>query len=282
MLLLLALTTTLAFADEPACPASADAIRTGIREAIGLYDEFEFDSFQARFDRLATELECAATPLSRADAFQVYQLQSLDALVSEDQAGMVAALRAMIAVRPDYELPEELAAPGSTMAEAYAMAKQAEATAGTPLAAEGAWYVDGVMGVSELPADRAALVQHLADRQDLETWLLDGQTQPDSLASYLPVVDDGKRELVLTPSTSRTDSSGHLSRTLALSGAASAAVAIAGFAVAGSAYQRFPDEDDRTAAQSLESLNHGATIAGGVFAVAGGGLLAGAVVRGEW
>ena len=122
----------------------------------------------------------------------------------------------------------------------------------------------------------------MAEGQEYETWLLDGQTQPDSLAPYLLGAGDEKQELVLTPSTSKTASSGHLSRTLALSGAASAAVAIAGFAVAGSAYRRFPDEADRTAAQSLEILNHGATIAGGVFAVAGGGLLAGAVVRGEW
>ena len=282
MLAALLLTTAVSMAADPSCPVGVDAIRGAAQETLGLYDQFEFDAFHARFDQLVAELQCAQGPLSRADAFQVYQLQGLDALVAEDRDRMVAALRAMIAVRPDYTLPEDLAAPGSTMAEAYAAAKQAELVAGQALRAEGAWYIDGVMGVTELPVDRAVLVQHQVEGAALETWLLDGGRQPESLAVYLPT--GGGKPLVIPPrGVGESGSSGrHLSRTLALSGAASAAVAVAGFAVAGSAYKRFPDESNRSKAQSLEGLNHGASIAGGVFAVAGGGLLAGAVIRGEW
>ena len=281
MLAILLLTTAVTFADEPACPASVDVIRAGAREVLSLYDQFEFDAFQERFAQLMDQVECAEAPLSRADVFQVYQLQGLDALVSEGQERMVAALRAMIAVRPDYTLPEELAAPGSTMAEAYAQAKQSEAAEGQQLQGEGAWYVDGVMGVRELPEARVVVIQHLGEEQGLKTWILDGQVQPESLASYL---GRGGEPLAIPPNNAGTGSGagGRLSQTLALSGAASAAVAVAGFAVAGSAHKRFPDEPNLARAQSLESLNHGATIAGGVFAVAGGGLLAGAVIRGEW
>jgi hypothetical protein len=283
MLTAIFLTTSLGFAAEPECPAPLENIRDGIQEAIALYDQFEFDAFQDRFDRLATEIECADGPLSRADVFQVYQLQGLDALVAEGRERMVAALRAMIAVRPDYTLPEELAAPGSTMAEAYAAAKQTQVINGLTLQGAGTWYVDGVLGVTELPAARVVVIQHLPDSDGLmKTWILDGQSQPESLAGYLG--GGGGELLVIPPATagSGSGSTGHLSRTLALSGAASAAIAVAGFAVAGSAYQRFPDEADQAKAQSIESLNHGATIGGGVFALAGGGLLAGAVIRGEW
>ena len=282
MLTAILLATAASVAAEPACPVPLADIRAGVKESLALYDEFEFDAFQVRFERLLAEVECAEAPLSRADVFQVYQLQGLDALVAEGQDRMVAALRAMIAVRPDYTLPEELAAPGSTMAEAYTQAKQTEEAGGPALQGEGAWYVDGVMGVTELPAARVVVVQHLGEGQGLETWILDGESPPESLAQYLAT--GGARPLDL-PSTGGREaggSGGHLSRTLALSGAASAAVAVAGFAVAGSAYGKFPDEPDRAKAESLQSLNHGATIAGGVFAVAGGGLLAGAVFKGEW
>ena len=277
----LILTASLAFAAEPQCPVPLETVRAGIQESLDLYDQFEFDAFQVRFELLMAEIGCAEAPLSRADVFQVYQLQGLDALVAEGRERMVAALRAMIAVRPDYTLPEDLAAPGSTMAEAYAEAKQAEEGEGSELQGDGAWYVDGVMGVTELPAARVVVIQYLSDDEGLKTWIFDGQSTPESLASHL---GSGGEPLVLPPETASTGSgsTGHLSRTLALGGAASAAVAIAGFAVAGSAYKSFPDEADISKAQSLESLNHGATIAGGVFAVAGGGLLAGAVIRGEW
>ena len=283
MLSALLLTASLGLAAEPECPVPLESIRGGIQEALGPDDQFEFDAFQARFDLLVAEIECADAPLSRADVFQVYQLQGLDALVAEGRERMVAALRAMIAVRPDYTLPEELAAPGGTMAEAYAAAKQTQVTSVLPLPGEGAWYVDGVLGVTELPAARVVVIQHLPDSDGMvKTWILDGQSQPESLSAYLG--GRGGEPLVIPPATTSTGSgsTGHLSRTLALSGAASAAIAVAGFAVAGSAYQRFPDEADQAKAQSLESLNHGGTIAGGVFAVAGGGLLAGAVIKGEW
>lgn len=280
MLPALLLATSVGFAQEPACPVPVADIRAGVEEALALYDQFEFDAFQARFDRLVAEVECADAPLSRADVFQIYQLQSLDALVSEGQDRMVAALRAMIAVRPGYTLPEELAAPGSTMAEAYSQAKQAEDASEASLQGEGAWYVDGVMGVNQLPEARVVVIQHIEGDQGLRTWILEGDTPPESLAQYLAT---GGEPLEMPPvGGARQGSSGHLSRTLALSGAASAAVAVAGFAIASSAYKRFPDEPDIATAQSLESLNHGATIAGGVFAVAGGGLLVGAVIKGEW
>ena len=282
MLSAILLTTSLGFAAEAECPVALDDIRGGIQEALDLYDQFEFDAFQTRFDQLVAEVECADAPLSRADVFQVYQLQGLDALVAEGRERMVAALRAMIAVRPDYTLPEDLAAPGSTMAEAYTQAKQAQIGEAQKLEGEGAWYVDGVLGVTVLPAARVVVIQHMGEEQGLETWILDGESPPESLAQYL---SSGVAQPLDIPPSGGVDAGspgGHVSRTLALSGAASAAVAVAGFAVAGSAYTRFPDEPDRAKAQSMESLNHGATIAGGVFAVAGGGLLAGAVIRGEW
>ena len=281
MLYLLLLATSASFADEPACPVPLETVRAGIQESLDLYDQFDFDAFQTRFELLVAEIECADAPLSRADVFQVYQLQGLDALVSEGRERMVASLRAMIAVRPDYTLPEELAAPGSTMAEAYAEAKQAEDAGGPELQGEGAWYVDGVMGVTELPAARVVVIQHLGEDQGLKTWILDGDSPPDSLAEYLA---SGAEPLEIPPTVAgeAASSSVHRSRTLALGGAASVAVAVAGFAVAGSAYQRFPDEPDRSKAESLESLNHGATLAGGAFALAGGGLLVGAMIKGEW
>ena len=167
------------------------------------------------------------------------------------------------------------------MAEAYAEAKQAEDAGGPELQGEGAWYVDGVMGVTELPAARVVVIQHLGEDQGLKTWILDGDSPPDSLAEYLA---SGAEPLEIPPTVAgeAASSSVHRSRTLALGGAASVAVAVAGFAVAGSAYQRFPDEPDRSKAESLESLNHGATLAGGAFALAGGGLLVGAMIKGEW
>ena len=282
MLAILLLATSATLAAEPQCPVPLETVRAGIQESLDLYDQFEFDAFQTRFELLVAEIECADAPLSRADVFQVYQLQGLDALVSEGQDRMVAALRAMIAVRPDYTLPEELAAPGSTMAEAYAEAKQAEEAEGSELQGDGAWYVDGVMGVTELPAARVVVIQHMGEDQGLKTWILDGDSPPDSLAEYLS--SGGAEPLEIPPTTSGdgASSGGRLSRTLALSGAASAAVAVAGFAVAGSAYGRFPDEPDLAKAQSLENLNHSATIAGGAFALAGGGLLVGAMIKGEW
>jgi hypothetical protein len=282
MLAILLLAASASFADEPACPVPIKDIRAGIEESLALYDQFEFDAFQERFGQLMAQIECADAPLSRADVFQVYQLQGLDALVSEGQDRMVAALRAMIAVRPDYTLPEELAAPGSTMAEAYAQAKQAETGEGQPLQGEGAWYVDGVMGVTELPEARVVVIQHLGEDQGLKTWVLDGHSQPESLAQYLQRSGGQPLEIPPTPGGDGAGFGGRLSRTLALGGAASAAVAVAGFAVAGSAYNRFPDEPDRAKAESLESLNHGATLAGGAFALVGGGLLVGAVIKGQW
>ena len=282
MLTLILLVTSGSFAQEHACPVPLADVRAGIEESLALYDQFEFDAFQQRFERLMAEVECAEAPLSRSDVFQVYQLQGLDALVSEGQDRMVAALKAIIAVRPDYTLPEDLAAPGSTMAEAYAQAKQSETTEGQRLQGEGAWYVDGELGVTELPEARVVVIQHIGEDQGLKTWVLDGHTQPESLAQYLQQSAGQPLEIPPTPAADSGGSGGHLSRTLALGGAASAAVAVAGFAVAGSAYSRFPDEPDRTKADSLESLNHGATIAGGAFALAGGGLLVGAMIKGEW
>lgn len=123
-------------------------------------------------------------PLSHADEFQLYQLPGLDALVLMTRTAWW--LCCMTAVRPDYNLPEDLAAPGSSMTEAYTSAKQTEAVVEQSLRGEGAWYVAGVMGVTELPAERAVLVQHLLKSQALETWPLDGGVQPDCLATYLP------------------------------------------------------------------------------------------------
>jgi len=288
MLTFLALAASVVGATEPSCPAAADAIRASASEALALYDAFEFDAFEVRFDQLVAEVHCSDDVLSRADAFQLYQLQGLDGLLAEDSERMVAALRAMIAVRPDYTLPQELAAPGSTMAEAYTTASQAEPTAGKALDSEGTWYVDGVMGVIELPGARSVLVQHLEKRDKLTTWFLDGQSVPESLSEYLSdqapasASADSGGAPAGTSDGGSAKSGGHLSRKLALGGAASAAVAVAGFVVAGSAYSRFPDAADREEAESLDALNQGAAVAGGVFAAAGGGLLVGALIRGEW
>jgi hypothetical protein len=103
---------------------------------------------------------------------------------------------------------------------------------------------------------------------------------PDSLSGFLavtaaPAVVDAAPAPVETMRR-------HASRALALGGAASVAVAAAGFAVAGSAYGRFPEAEDRPSAEALESLNHGGIAAGGAFAAIGGGLVLGAVIKGEW
>ncbi|MFH1469272.1 MAG: hypothetical protein ABIO70_33115 [Pseudomonadota bacterium] len=282
MLALFALVATIALAAEPACPAAPETLRAEMQQALQDYEAMEADAFLGHVQQLVADAGCVTAPLSRSDAFQLYQLQSLYAFVNDDHEGMRASLRAMLAVRPEYVLPEDLAAPGSTMAEAYAAVKQAPPAASAPLQGGDTWYVDGVMGVAELPGERAALVQHLAASGTLETWLISGGALPEGLAAHLessgatPLADAAHRP---SPTASHQ---GHPSRTLAIGGAASAALAVAGFAVASSAYHRFPDATDRTKAESLEGLNHGATIAGGVCAAAGGGLLLGAVISGRW
>ena len=181
MLPIFLLIGAIAGAAEPVCPATPAAIQSGAKEAKGHYEDFEFEAFQTRYEQLVAEVRCASAPLLQDAVFQVYELQVIAAQLSKDHGRMVATLRGLLAVRPDYLLPEDLAAPGSALDAAFQEARAITDDPSRPLVDAGTWYVDGDEGNRNLPEARAALIQHAASDTDFRTWLVDGGSLPRDL-----------------------------------------------------------------------------------------------------
>ena len=131
---------------------------------------------QAQADAL---LPCVRELLSPVDAAGIHRLRAWSAWADGDEPATRAALAGARAAQPGWVLPSTLATEGNPLRDVFDAAANTGAT--RPLAAPAGSFVrvDGVQDVP-LPADRAAVVQRVADAGVVEwTGLVRGTDMPD-------------------------------------------------------------------------------------------------------
>ncbi len=141
-------------------PVTARAFHQVVSAADTAYGQMDLEGFQAARAEARSMIPCLAEPLSPAQAAGFHRLQAMGDFLARDHAGAVAALRALAAAAPGYELSEELAPPGHPMQLYYDIARGSVSADPVPLpTTEGEWVrIDGA-AATERPVDRPYLYQ---------------------------------------------------------------------------------------------------------------------------
>jgi len=281
-------------AAEAACPADAVALRADVEAATRAYEDWAWEDFDQAVVAVWADLGCLAEVVTAADAQSAHLLFALVGARGQDEARAVAAFRGQLALEPGFEPDLVLAPVGSLLRRAWEQARAPAAGQGQVLCA-GAWFLDGKPGASELPAERAAVVQLLDADTGFLSWYLDGGELPPGLAERLapaaaaqelpePVPADEKpppAELPAAPLV-EPERGGHASRGLLVSGLALAAAGVGSLAAGEALENQMMEAQHEARAQSLYRLGLVSSFGGLALGAAGSGLVLGAVVKGRW
>lgn len=141
------------------CPASADTIRAEIQEAENAFSAIDTVHFKSAMTSLRADLGCLAELPDPTLAAAVHEVEALDAFFDQDQGRALLSLRAMVEVRPDAELSEDLAPSGGELRAWFTMARHLPTTRRGALELPPGLrlWVDGQES-KDLPTDRPALV----------------------------------------------------------------------------------------------------------------------------
>ncbi len=279
---------------DAACPADAAALRADIQVATHAYEEWAWDEFDQAVAAVRADLGCLAEVIAAADAQSVHQLFALAGAREQDEAQAVVAYRGQLALEPGFEPDLVLAPVGSLLRRAWEQAQAPAAGQGQPLSA-GAWFLDGKPGASELPAERAAVVQLLDTDSGFLSWYLDGGELPAGLAEQLAPATAGQESPEPTPladpsssgglpvaGVAEPENGGSASRKLLVSGLALAAVGVGSLAAGEALENQMMEAQQEARAQSLYRLGLVSSFGGLALGAAGSGLVVGAVVKGQW
>lgn len=271
-------------AARAACPASAADVREEVEAGISAYESWAWEEFRSRLVRADRDVDCLSEVLPRPDVARLHLLHAMGAALEKDATAATRAFRGVLAASPAWSPPADVAAPGSLLHDAFDVAREAGVGGSTALRA-GTWYVDGRASATTVPTDRTALVQKLVTGAELRSWYLDGNGVPDDmLPDVLPDVLPSRPpepSPVATHVTTRSHRR-HGSRGLAIAGGAVAVASGVGWGLAVVTHRSFGETLDPADAERLATLNHGAVVGAGLLGAGAGGLLVGALVKGEW
>ena len=287
-----------------ACPADAAVLRADLQAAEQAYKDWAWADFDQDLAEVRADLGCLNEVLSGPDSQAVHALFVLVGARTQNAELAQAAFGGLLAADLDYAPELVLAPKGSLLRDAYERALAAEPAAGEPLP-EGAWFVDGKPGVTELPSQRTSVVQLLSGGGVFESWYVEGAGLPAGLADRLvaepapvsaapppptpvePTAEPGDTDLVeaaerqdLAPAP--RDKGAHRSRGLLLGGVALAAVGAGGMVYGEVLEGQMDDVDARRTAKSMYQVGLATTFGGYALGAAGGALVVGAVVKGRW
>lgn len=257
-------------AASAACPADAAALGAEIDAGLAAHQAQDWRAFEARVASVHEDIGCLTEPADVPLATQLHHLLALYFAHHEDQDNARDALRGALSLDGSFTLEPALTAAYPVLDEAY----QAAVEKGPGDAQElptGTWTVDGRTEATQLPIERATLVQRLPDDLPLRSWyVFGGQVPPD----LLPRAEG---------SQNATTSGGQLSRPLLFAGLAGLAVAAGGLSWAELSWATTDDQNlDEAEAQSRYQRAHAASIGSLGLGAAGAGLVVGAVVIGRW
>lgn len=272
------------------CPhlTTSSELSKNVEAALLAFHDLDWTTFQTQLDDARAAVPCLNETPTTAETARLHLLEALAAGRLKDQGAADLAFRGVHADAPTYHPPADLVAPGSLLDHAWGSAM----AAGAPdldLLPGPAWVVDGINNPPGIPKDRAALVQLRTPQQSLQNWYLRGSLDfpPDLVAALHPVVasnsmipsDGGETE------TRRPSGSGekHASRVLALSAAGAGVASLTSFLlIARPTAEGLSGQPDLASAEHARTVNNASFIGGTALGAAAGGLLVGAVIRGEW
>lgn len=309
------------------CPVSGDELGQHVENASSAYLDWQFESFDEQVEQVRADLACLGEPISPERAAEVHELFAMVGGRAGDSAMTVAAFRGVLALNPHYTPGTDLAAKGSVLYKAYQQARgwSGGETRSLPHRGNTEWIVDGERRATELPADRAVVVQYVDKNSDYQSWYHLGGDLAESLEQALsppsaspavaesepePTVDTssmkiwgipdsaavaesepnpaGEQEIPSTSSYTTavpgdvSAAESHPSRGLLVGGLMTTAVAVAGFALAEAFEADFSSSGSYSTYESKYNTAVGVTLASTAAGVAGGGLILGAVIKGEW
>jgi hypothetical protein len=271
LLMAVLLAATPAFA---ACPADATGLRADVAVAVKAYDDWDWAAFDQGVHQVREDLSCLTEVLPGPAAQSAHQLFALAGGRKQDVEQATAAFRGIIALDSSYTPDPALAPEGSLLRKAWATAGELGPGAGKTLP-EGAWFVDGQPGATELPVERAAVVQLLESNRGFLSWYLDGRVVPTDLAERLPAPE---------PITSTTDlvQGSDRSRMMLSSGIAAIAVGAAGLFIGEGFENQIAGAPTREDADRYYSRGLTSTFGGLAVGLAGSALVVGGLVQGRW
>lgn len=266
---LLLIPLLLSVAPRAACPLGQEQLSARLEEAYRAYTAFELEPFALEVAGIRGDLSCLDAPIAPPVAQRLHLVVGLAAWLDQDPRSMAAAVRAVYALEPGYEPGAEIAPQGSRIRAVFDTAREGEP--GLLLAVEAPpLWVDGGLGVSALPQERAALVQWHDRGGTLHSHYLDGLGVPASLVEQLGL--DAPR-----PAPER-----HRSRTLALVGGAALLGSAGSLWGAHGLEQRYWASYDPIEARGLYRANRALALGGYGLAALGSVAGAGALVLWEF
>ena len=257
-----------------ACPADATALKADVAVAVKAYDDWDWAAFDQGVQQVREDLSCLTEVLPGPAAKSAHQLFALAGGRKQDVEQATAAFRGIVALEPGYTPDTALAPEGSLLRKAWESAVTLGPGAGKPLPS-GAWFVDGQPGATELPVERAAVVQVLETSSGFLSWYLDGRVVPTDLADRLPAPEPVASAAELVPPSAR-------SRTMLTSGIAAIAVGAAGLFVGEGLENQIAGAPTQEDADRYYSRGLTATFGGVAVGLAGSALVVGALVQGRW
>jgi hypothetical protein len=265
-----------------ACPVDVAGMRSHLDEAWSEYASGHTASFLTRVAAIDSEVGCLSEVLDAKTAARLHLLDGLRAALAKDAVATLASFRGAYAADPTLEPGADIAAPGSRVRDTLEMARVAGGGATrTVVVGEGVVvHVDGSAGTSEVPTERAAVVQ-IESNGPLRTWSLrgSGTLPPDLISTAQTSVAPSTESVTSLPAS--TDRK-RTSRPLLVTGVATGAVAVGSLVVAQSYKSGFDDVSQESVADDHYVLNRAFGFGGYGLGATAVGFVAAAVIVGEW
>lgn len=308
-MLAIAILTTIG-AVRAGCPASGEDLAEHVDAAATAYLAWEFESFDAHVEQVRTDLGCLEDLVSPPLAAEVHEVFAMLGARQGDIPLSLNAFRGILAADPDYVPDKDFAAKGSVIHQAWQQAgswqagsRKGEKVRPLPAGGGAEWVLDGHRRASALPTDRAVLVQYIDPQgahhsgyhrggvlpPDLEQMLAppksetagvkgDSGAEPTDSA---PTVGTSPSYTAIVPTPSAVPQA-HRSRGLLVGGLVGTAAAVVGFGVAESMEKNLHEAETYSEYMSRYNTGMAVTLSSTAASVVGGGLILGAVIKGEW
>ncbi len=266
-----------------ACPVDLARLRSDVDAALTEYSAGRTAGFLTRAAAIDGEVGCLSEVIDAETAAQVHLLDGLRAALAKDAVATLASFRGAYAADPAVDPGVDVAAPGSRVRDALDMARTAGGGATqTVTVGDGVvLHVDGTAPATQVPTERASVVQITATGTPLRTWSLmgSGEVPADLIAmAQTPVRTTKATEQVVKLPVDRK----HPSRPLLVTGIATGVASAASLIVAQSYKSGFDDVGEESVADDHYVLNRAFGFGGYGLGATAVGFVAAAVVVGKW
>jgi len=166
-----------------ACPASVVALHGAALAGLDAWQQGNALVFEADLRAIQADAPCISDIVPPNDARMVHLLHAIQASHANDETGALWAFRGVVAVDPNYRLPDTVTNANGPLAKALEKARATEKLT-EAMTGPGAWFVDGV-STESIPLERAAFVQVRATNGAITSWYVSGPNLPSDLARTL-------------------------------------------------------------------------------------------------